>query len=181
VQQRPVDAAYFAEGLAEWNGQLIQLTWQSQIAFVHDLATFSLRRTFRYTGEGWGLTRDQNSFILSDGSSQLRFMHPETFREIRRVAVTDGGRPVEKLNELEYIRGEVHANVWQTNRIARISPRTGRVIRWLDLSGLMGGGFRLDDVDAVLNGIAYDAAGNRLFVTGKLWPRLFEIEIVPRR
>jgi glutaminyl-peptide cyclotransferase len=180
VQQHRVDAAYFAEGLAEWNGELVQLTWQSNIAFVYDLATFSMRRTFRYAGEGWGLTRDQQGFILSDGTDQLRFLRPDTFREVRRVTVTDGGVPVRDLNELEYIRGEVYANVWHTDRIARISPESGRVLRWIDLRGLMATGYRLDP-EAVLNGIAYDAATNRLFVTGKLWPRLFEIEAVPRR
>ncbi len=180
VQQHRVDAAYFAEGLAEWNGQLVQLTWQSNIAFVYDMATFSMRRTFRYAGEGWGLTRDQQGFILSDGTDQLRFLHPDTFREVRRVTVTDGGAPVRDLNELEYIRGEVYANIWHTDRIARISPESGRVLRWIDLSGLMATGYRLDP-EAVLNGIAYDAATNRLFVTGKLWPRLFEIEAVSSR
>jgi len=180
VQQHRVDAAYFAEGLAEWNGQLVQLTWRSNIAFVYDLATFSMRRTLRYTGEGWGLARDQQGFILSDGTAQLRFLHPDTFREVRRITVTDGGVPVRDLNELEYIRGEVYANVWHTNRIARISPESGRVLRWIDLTGLMATGYRLDP-EAVLNGIAYDAAGDRLFVTGKLWPRLFEIDVVARR
>jgi glutamine cyclotransferase len=180
VQQHRAGTEYFAEGLAEWNGQLVQLTWQSNIAFVYDMATFSMRRTFRYAGEGWGLTRDQQGFILSDGTDQLRFLHPDTFREVRRVTVTDGGVPVRDLNELEYIRGEVYANVWHTDRIARISPESGRVLRWIDLSGLMATGYRLDP-EAVLNGIAYDTATNRLFVTGKLWPRLFEIEAIPRR
>jgi glutaminyl-peptide cyclotransferase len=180
VQQHRVGAEYFAEGLAEWKGQLVQLSWQSNIAFVYDMATFSMRRTFRYAGEGWGLTRDQQGFILSDGTDQLRFLDPDTFREVRRVTVTDGGVPVRDLNELEYIRGEVYANVWHTDRIARISPESGRVLRWIDLSGLMATGYRLDP-EAVLNGIAYDTATNRLFVTGKLWPRLFEIEAIPRR
>ena len=180
VQQHRVDAAYFAEGLAEWNGQLVQLTWRSNVAFVYDLASFAPRRTLRFTGEGWGLTRDQDGFILSDGTDQLRFLHPDTFREVRRVTVTDGGVPVRDLNELEYIRGEVYANVWHTDRIARISPQSGRVVRWIDLRGLMSTGYRLDP-EAVLNGIAYDAGSNRLFVTGKLWPRLFEIEVVPRK
>ena len=180
VQQHRLDTAYFAEGLTEWNGQLVQLTWRSNIAFVYDLASFALRRTFTYTGEGWGLTRDREGFILSDGTEQLRFLHPGTFREVRRVTVTDGGVPVRDLNELEYVRGEVFANVWHTDRIARISPESGRVVGWIDLRGLMSTGYRLDS-EAVLNGIAYDAANNRLFVTGKLWPRLFEIEVVPRK
>ncbi|MGH9783338.1 MAG: glutaminyl-peptide cyclotransferase, partial [Terriglobia bacterium] len=147
---------------------------------VYDRASFSLHRTVRYTGERWGLTQDQNGFILSDGTDQLRFLHPETFREVRRLAVTDGGVAVRDLNELEYIRGEVYANVWHTDRIARISPQTGRVVRWIDLRGLMAAEYRRNP-EAVLNGIAHDAQNNRLFVTGKLWPRLFEIEVVPRK
>jgi glutamine cyclotransferase len=177
VQQRRVDQAHFAEGLADWKDQLVQLTWQSNVAFVYDRASFAPRRTLSYSGEGWGLTSDERRFILSDGTEQLRFLDPETFREIGRVTVTDGTRPVRDLNELEYIRGEVYANVWHTDRIARISPQTGKVTRWIDLRGLMSAGYRLDP-EAVLNGIAYDAAGDRLFVTGKLWPRLFEIQIV---
>jgi glutamine cyclotransferase len=180
VQQHRLDAAYFGEGLAEWNGQLVQLTWRSNVAFVYDLASFSLRRTLSYTGEGWGLTRDQKGFILSDGTDQLRFFDPDTFREVRRLTVTDGGVPVRNLNELEYVRGEVYANVWHTDRIARISPQSARVVGWIDLRSLMATGYRLDP-EAVLNGIAYDATTNRLFVTGKLWPRLFEIEVVPRK
>ena len=176
VQQRRLDNTYFAEGLSEWNGQLVQLTWQSQLAFVYDLVTFAPRRTFTYTGEGWGLTRDREAFILSDGSDELRFLNPDTFRQIRRVKVTDRGVPVRDLNELEYVRGEVYANVWHTDRIARIDPQSGRVRGWIDLGGLMS--TRRLDTEAVLNGIAHDAVGNRLFVTGKLWPRLFEIEVV---
>jgi glutamine cyclotransferase len=179
VQQRAVDAAYFAEGLADWKEQLVQLTWQSHVAFVYDRVSFAPRRTFDYSGQGWGLTRDEKRFILSDGSDQLRFFDPETFRETGRVTVTDGQTRIRDLNELEYIRGEVYANVWHTDRIARISPETGRVVRWIDLQGLMSSGYRLES-EAVLNGIAHDAERNRLFVTGKLWPKLFEIEIIPR-
>jgi glutaminyl-peptide cyclotransferase len=180
LQQQRIDPEYFAEGLAEWKGQLVQLTWQSNVAFVYDRATFVRRRTFNYSGEGWGLAGDAGGFVLSDGSAQLRFLDPETFREVRRVTVTDGTTPISQLNELEVVNGEVWANVWHTNRIARISPRTGKVVGWIDLAGLMAGSFRLD-AEAVLNGIAYDAASRRLFVTGKLWPRLFEIQVVPRR
>jgi glutaminyl-peptide cyclotransferase len=179
VQERRVDQAHFAEGLADWKDQLVQLTWQSNIAFVYDFASFAPRRTHSYSGEGWGLTHDGKRFILSDGTNQLRFLDPETFREMGSIAVLDGQTPVRDLNELEYIRGEIYANVWHTDRIARISPETGRVIRWIDLRGLMSGGYKLDS-EAVLNGIAYDAARNRLFVTGKLWPRIFEIEVIQR-
>ena len=178
--QEVFNGPYFAEGLAEWDGQLVQLTWQSNIAFVYDLASFTPRGTLRYTGEGWGLTRDRDGFILSDGTEHLRFLDPKTFRETRRITVTDRGRPVRDLNELEYIRGEIYANVWHTDRIARISPQSGRVIGWIDLRGLLSSGYRLD-AEAVLNGIAHDAGNNRLFVTGKLWPRLFEIEEVPQK
>ena len=180
VQQRRIDRVHFGEGLADWKGQLVQLTWQSNVAFVYDMTSFAPRRSFSYRGEGWGLTRDDTRFILSDGTHQLRFLNTETFQEIGRVTVTDAGTTIRNLNELEYIRGEVYANVWHTDRIARISPETGRVIRWLDLRGLMSGGYKLDS-EAVLNGIAHDVAGNRLFVTGKRWPRLFEIEIVQRK
>src|SRR5687767_6525908 len=180
VQQHRLDRGYFVEGLEEWNGQLVELTWRTNIGFVYDLASFAPRRTLSYGGEGWGLTRDPEGFIRSDGTERLRFLHPDTFREVRRVTVTDGGVAVRDLNELEYVRGEVYANVWHTDRIARISPQSGRVIGWIDLKGLMSAGYRLDS-EAVLNGIAYDTERNRLFVTGKLWPRLFEIEVAPRK
>ncbi len=177
VQQHRLDQPYFGEGLAAWKEQLVQLTWRSNLAFVYDAKSFAPRRTFSYSGEGWGLTHDGARFILSDGTDELRFLDPETFREIRRVPVMAGGVPVRDLNELEFVRGEIYANVWNTDRIARISPQSGQVTGWIDLRGLMSTGYRLDP-EAVLNGIAYDAANNRLFVTGKLWPRLFEIRVV---
>jgi glutaminyl-peptide cyclotransferase len=175
LQRRPLSPAFFGEGITIWKDSLIELTWRAQIGFVYDLGSFDQRRTFTYTGEGWGLTHDASSLIMSDGTSALRFLDPETFRERRRVTVTDGGSPVTELNELEYIKGEVFANVWQTNRIARIAPDTGRVVGWIDLTGLLGA--TPVSSDAVLNGIAYDAAADRLFVTGKLWPKLFEIKV----
>jgi glutaminyl-peptide cyclotransferase len=178
LQQRQVDAAYFAEGLAEWKGRLFQLTWRSNVAFVYDLATFAPVKTLRYPGEGWGLAAGPDGLILSDGSADLRVLDPDTFREIRRVTVKDAGIAIDQLNELEVVRGEVWANVWHENRIARIDPKTGRVTGWIDMSGLMGM-YRLD-AEAVLNGIAFDAASGRLFVTGKLWPKLFEIQLVPK-
>jgi glutamine cyclotransferase len=147
---------------------------------VYDLVSFAPRRTFGYSGEGWGLTYDRDVFILSDGTEVLRFLDPGTFREVKRVVVTDGGTGVGTLNELESVRGEVYANVWHTDRIARISPQSGRVVGWIDLKGLLPPVYRLDP-EAVLNGIAYDSSRDRLFVTGKLWPRLFEIEVVPRK
>jgi glutaminyl-peptide cyclotransferase len=169
---------YFGEGLTDWNRSLVQLTWKTGTAFVYDRFTFKITRTFQYEGEGWGLTHDATTLIMSDGSSVLRFLDPKSFREIRRISVHDEqGRPVEQLNELEYIRGEIYANIWHADKIVRISPRTGKVLGWIDLSGLMDKS-QLPDADAVLNGIAYDARGDRLFVTGKLWPKLFEIRIV---
>jgi glutamine cyclotransferase len=175
LQRYDLPAEYFGEGLTNWDGNLIQLTWKSGTGFVYDSFSFALRRTFHYKGEGWGLTHDAKALILSDGSAVLRFLDPSSFREIRRMSVVDDkGQPVLNLNELEFARGEIYANVWQTDRIVQISPRTGKVLGWIDLSGLMA---KLADPDAVLNGIAYDAKGDRLFVTGKLWPKLFEIRV----
>jgi glutamine cyclotransferase len=164
---RPVSDQYFAEGLTDWKNTLIQLTWQTHIAFVYDRATFRLLRTFPYQGEGWGLTHDAKSLILSDGTATLKFFDPDTFKEIRRVTVTDHGKPIAELNELEFIHGEIYSNVWHTDRIARISPATGRVLGWINLKGLVPRD-QLSNDEAVLNGIAYDSAHNRLFVTGKL-------------
>jgi glutamine cyclotransferase len=180
LQLHDVPDKYFAEGLTDWKNTLVQLTWQSHIALVYDRSTFKLLRTFHYDGEGWGLTHDARSLILSDGTSNLRFFDPDTFRETRRITVKDKGKPVTQLNELEYIHGEIYANVWHADRIARISPETGRVIGWIDLKDLMPRS-QLSDDEAVLNGIAYDTAHDRLFVTGKLWPKIFEITIVPEK
>lgn len=177
MQLQKLDSQYFGEGIAILNDTLFQLTWQSGIAFLYDRTTFTRTGTFSYTGEGWGLTHDERRLIMSDGTATLRFIDPASHKEISRLAVRDGGKPVLNLNELEYIKGEVFANVWQTDRIARISPKTGEVTGWIDLKGLLPASEQAPD--AVLNGIAYDAAGDRLFVTGKLWPKVFEIRIVP--
>jgi len=180
LQSYNLPSEYFGEGLTDWGSQLVQVTWQNGTAFVYDRFSFSLRARLHYSGEGWGLTHDQTSLILSDGSPTLKFLNPESFREIKRISVHDGqGNLIKDLNELEYIHGEVYANVWQTDRIVRISPRTGRVLGWIDLSGLVDKR-DLPDPGAVLNGIAYDAKGGRLFVTGKLWPKLFEIKVIER-
>lgn len=178
LQRLSVPSQYFAEGLTDWGSTLIQLTWKAHTAFVYDRFSFRLLRTFQFSGEGWGLTQDGKHLILSDGSSTLRFLNPETFVEVRRIAVTDHGAPVKELNELEYVHGEIYANIWYSNKIARISPETGRVLGWIDLSGILPAS-ELQDPGAVLNGIAYDARHDRLFVTGKLWPKLFEIQVVP--
>ncbi len=180
LQEYLVPREYFAEGLTNWGPDLIQLTWTSKTGFVYDRATFRIKRTFDYTGEGWGLAQDGSRLIMSDGTPFLRFLDPRSFRETGRIAVRERGQPVLDLNELEVVRGEIYANVWHTDRIARISPGTGAVTGWIDLKGLREIAEGYGD-EAVLNGIAYDAAGNRLFVTGKLWSKLFEIRVGPAR
>ena len=181
LQKHDVPAEYFGAGLTDWGSTLIQLTWKTHRGFVYDRFSFSLQRTFEFEGEGWGLTHDRTQLIMSDGSSYLRFLDPKTFKEARRIRVTDeAGQAIENLNELEYVHGEVYANIWHSDTIVRISPRTGRVIGRIDLSGIIDKG-ELHDPEAVLNGIAYDSTGDRLFVTGKLWPKLFEIRVVANR
>jgi len=179
MQEVPLDRQYFGEGIAITGEKLIQLTWTSGIGFVYDRSTFSLLTSFRYQGQAWGLTSDGRHLIMSDGSAKLRFWDPQSFAEVRHMEVRDQGRPVTNLNELEVVEGEIFANVWQSERIARISPADGRVLGWIDLSGLLSVAER-EGTD-VLNGIAYDREGRRLFVTGKWWPQLFEIEIRPKR
>ncbi|MGO9936039.1 MAG: glutaminyl-peptide cyclotransferase [Terracidiphilus sp.] len=178
LQFQDVPSKYFAEGLTDWGSTLIQLTWQSHIALVYDRATFRFLRSFQYDGEGWGLAHDAKNLILSDGSATLRFFDPATFRETRRITVKDHGKSVDQLNELEFIHGQIYANIWHSDRIARISPATGAVLGWIDLGNLLPAS-QHSSAEAVLNGIAYDAAHDRIFVTGKLWPKLFEIQVVP--
>lgn len=181
LQKYDMPAEYFGEGLTDWGGSLIQLTWKAHKGFVYDRFSFSVLKTFPYEGEGWGLTHDGTRLIMSDGTAYLRFLDPKSFVETGRIHVTDAaGRAIEELNELEYIRGEIYANVWGTDEILRISPRTGKVLGWIDLSGIIDKR-ELSDPDAVLNGIAYDAKGGRIFVTGKLWPKLFEIKVKARQ
>ena len=180
LQSANVPSEYFAEGLASWGSTLVQLTWQSHVAFVYDRFSFRLLRTFKCEGEGWGLTQDGKSMILSDGTSTLRFFDPANFHEVRHIIVRDHGLQIAQLNELEYVHGQIYANVWHTDRIVRIAPATGQVLGWIDLAGLLPENQR-SDPEAVLNGIAYDARHDRLFVTGKLWPKLFEIKIVPEK
>lgn len=176
LQIRKTDEQYFGEGIVICDDRLIQLTWQHGLGFVYDRNTFEPKGTFKYSGEGWGLTHDGTRLIMSDGTPVLRFLDPKTLQQTGKLAVHDRGVPVDDLNELEYVKGEIFANVWQTQRVARISPKTGEVSGWIDLRGL------LNPRDAVgvdvLNGIAYDAKGDRLFVTGKWWPRVFEIELI---
>jgi glutaminyl-peptide cyclotransferase len=177
LKKQPIAYMYFGEGITVFGGKLYELTWQNGTAFTYDAKTFEKNGQFRYSGEGWGLTHDAKRLIMSDGTPSLRFLDPATFNETGRIFVTDGGRPVKDLNELEYIEGEVWANVWQTNLVARINPATGAVNSWVDFSGLLKPA-EAEKAD-VLNGIAYDGKAGRIFVTGKKWPKLFEIKVVP--
>lgn len=176
LNQVSVPRPYFAEGLALLNGKLYQLTWQHGVGFIYDTATFNKLAEFKYSGEGWGLTTDGKLLILSDGSHRIRFLDPETFAVRKTISVVDGGRVIDSLNELEYVKGEILANIWYDERIARIDPNTGRVNGWIDLKGLREASGATGE-ESVLNGIAYDAAADRLFLTGKLWPKLFEIRL----
>lgn len=176
LQKIDVPPPIFAEGLALLNGKLYQLTWENHKAFVYDVGTFQKLGEFHVDGEGWGLTEDGESLILSDGSNQIRFIDPATFRIKRTISVMDKGQPLRELNELEYVKGEIYANIWHKDQIVRIDPQTGAVLGWIDLKGLLPAG-QVSDEEAVLNGIAYDEAGDRLFITGKLWPKLFEIRL----
>lgn len=175
LQKRDVPAQYFGEGITVRGNELFQLTWQSGVALVYDRATFAPKRQFKYAGEGWGLTQDKTALIMSDGTEFLRFLDPNTFAEKRRIRVTVGGVPLKNLNELEYVKGEVLANVWQTDYVARIDPATGNVNGYIDFRGLLSS--REREATDVLNGIAYDEATDRLFITGKLWPRVFEVRV----
>jgi len=178
--ERQISSQYFGEGIVDWKDKLIELTWKDQIGFVYGIDDFETRGEFAYQGEGWALTRDDKRLIMSDGTSRLRFIDPETLKETGGVTVTDEGRPVDQLNELEWVKGEILANIWQTDRIARIDPATGKVKGWIDLTGLLPPEERARA--DVLNGIAYDAKADKLIVTGKLWPRLYEIRLVaPKR
>jgi glutamine cyclotransferase len=171
-------AQLFGEGITVFGERLIQLTWRSGVGLVYDKRSFRLLEEFGYEGEGWGLTHDGRRLIMSDGTATLRFLHPETYGEIGRLTVFDGNGPVAGLNELEYVGGEVYANVWPTSRIARIDPATGRILAWVDLDTVSRRNAAFNP-DAVLNGIAHQPRGDRLFITGKLWPNLYEVKVVP--
>jgi glutamine cyclotransferase len=180
VQKVDIPPEYFGEGIVNWGDRLVSLTWKSQVGFVFDLATLKVRKQFHYQGEGWALTQDGQQIIMSDGSPELRFLNPKTLLETKRVQVTFEGQPVRNVNELEWVKGEIYANVWETNVIVRIDPKDGHVIGVINLAGLLSPADQVSGPDSVLNGIAYDAKGDRLFVTGKNWPKLFEIRLVSR-
>ena len=180
VKSKDIPPKYFGEGITRWKDTLVGLTWQTQTGFVFDLNTFETRSEFVYPGEGWGLANDDKTLVMSDGTATLRFLDPQTFLEKRRVKVTADGIAVDQVNELEWVGDEIYANLWHTNTIARIDPATGKIVGWIDLSKLYPAAGTGPTSENVLNGIAYDAEKKRLFVTGKLWPKLYEIKLVPR-
>jgi glutaminyl-peptide cyclotransferase len=179
LQSVPIPPGLFGEGITNFGNEIVSITWQGGNGYRWDLPT--LRRTgeWHYEGEGWGLTQNGTDIVMSDGTSAIRFLDPVTLAERRRITVTIQGTELTELNELEWVNGEIYANIWQTPRIARIDPNTGRVTGIIDLSGIANQ--NTTSSDAVLNGIAWDAQHDRLFVTGKLWPRLYEIDLVPQR
>jgi glutamine cyclotransferase len=179
LQRHDLPPQYFGEGIVDWGPNIYEWTWKSQVCFVYRRSNLQLIKQFTYTGEGWGMTRTASELITSDGSATLRFRDPETFQEIRHVVVKEGNISVDRLNELEFIKGEIYANIWHSNMIARISPQDGHVMAWIDLTGLLQAD-QMVDAESVLNGIAYDSQHDRLFVTGKQWPTIFEITIIPR-
>jgi glutaminyl-peptide cyclotransferase len=178
VQKLDIPPQFFGEGIVNWQGHLISLTWKSHVGFAFDLATFKLERQFGYEGEGWALTQDGKQLIMSDGTSELRFLNPRTLKETKRIQVTFDGRPTRNVNELEWVKGEIFANVWGTNWIVRIDPDSGKVVGLINIAGLLSPSDNVRGPDDVPNGIAYDAKGDRLFVTGKNWPKLFEIRLL---
>lgn len=180
LQKIDLDARYFGEGITIFDNRIIQQTWQSHIGFVYEVETFDRLTTFAYPTEGWGLTHDGQRLIFSDGTSTIRFLDPSSFAVTSTIQVRDGTQPINKLNELEFVKGEILANVWLTDWIVKIDPPSGQVTGWIDCAGLLPKELRSGNRDDVLNGIAYDRENDRLFVTGKRWPLLFEIEIVPK-
>jgi glutaminyl-peptide cyclotransferase len=178
IQQFDVPGDYFGEGIVNWGPRLISLTWRSHVGFVHDLASFRVQGQFSYTGEGWGLTQDGRRIIMSDGTAELRFIDPRTLKETGKISANIDGRPVRNLNELEWVKGEIYANVWQTNWIVRINPDNGQIVGVIQLDGILPASKRVLGQTDVLNGIAYDPERDRLFVTGKNWPNLFEIRLL---
>jgi glutamine cyclotransferase len=179
-QRHDLPAPYFGEGIVDWGPDIFEWTWQSHVCFVYDRFSMRVVKQFSYAGEGWGMTRTQTELITSDGTAILRFRDPATFKATRQIVVEDDGKMIDRLNELEFIRGEIYANVWHSDRIARISPKDGHVIAWIDLTGLLPAD-KMIDAESVLNGIAYDAQHDRIFVTGKQWPTIFEIKVVAQR
>ena len=181
VRSHSIPNKYFGEGIAVTGNKIVQLTWNSRKGFVYDKRTFELKDTFEYPTEGWGLTYDGRNLIMSDGSSKLYFLSPDSYEIVGEMEVYDESGPVKRLNELEFVKGEIYANVWGTDRIARIDSKTGRVTGWIEMSGLLSKEDQRKRKVDVLNGIAYQKDSDRLFVTGKLWPKIFEVKLLPKK
>lgn len=179
LRQVRLPGSIFGEGIVSWKGRLVQLTWHRHMGIVWNLADFRPLARFEYAGEGWALTRSETHIYMSDGSPDLRVLDPDTLQQTGTIHVTDDGRPIRNLNELEWVKGQIWANIWQGHRIARIDPENGHVVGWIDLAGLYDASRTPDPIDDVLNGIAYDAVHDRVFVTGKCWPYLYQIELKP--
>ncbi|HET8764719.1 MAG TPA: glutaminyl-peptide cyclotransferase [Rhodanobacter sp.] len=178
LQSAPTPWPDYGEGIAIRKDKLIQLTWRNQEGFLYDLATFKPLAKFSYPGEGWALTSDGRHLYMSDGTPVIRILDPDTLKQTGSIAVTADGQPLQNINELEWVKGEIWANVWLTTRIARIDPASGKVVGWIELAGLVPPASTLaDPTNDVLNGIAYDAQHDRVFVTGKCWPWLYEIKL----
>ena len=180
VEKRDVPG-YFGEGIVNWKDRLIELTYKTQVGFVYDLAGFNVLKQFQYPGEGWALTQDGKRIYMSDGTAEIRMWDPETLRETGRITVTDHDQPIKNVNELEWIKGEIFANIWMQDRIARIDPANGKVVGWIDLTGILSKEDQISGQTDVLNGIAYDSKNDRIFVTGKRWPKLFEIRVLKKQ
>jgi glutaminyl-peptide cyclotransferase len=177
VQRRDVPRQVFGEGIVASGSRILQLSWREGVGFVYDRTTFALLGEIHYPGEGWAMTRNAAHIFMSDGTPRIRILDPQTFAQTGSIDVTVDGKPLEQVNELEWVKGEIYANVWQTSRIARIDPSNGHVVGWIDLGNLAAMQHVEDPADDVLNGIAYDAAHDRLFVTGKRWDAVYEIRI----
>lgn len=179
LRHADIPKPFFGEGITVLEGRIVELTWLSHVGFTYRQSDFQRTGEFQYPGEGWGLANDGKHIYFSDGTSSIRILNPSSLKETRRITVHDGKQEITMLNELEWIRGELWANIWQTNRIARISPADGKILGWIDASGLLTPEDSTAQPVDVLNGIAYDAVHNRIFLTGKLWPKIFEVRVVP--
>ena len=180
LRQTKIDKKYFGEGIAPWGDHIISLTWQTGTGFVWEAGSFKKDRSFSYKGEGWGLTQDGHSLIMSDGTPTLRFLDPKNLQVVRSVQVTLDGQPLDQVNELEWIKGDIYANIWRTRKVVRIDPATGKITAIIDLDTLAETQDSHLPNDAVANGIAYDSVGDHLYVTGKLWSHIYEVKLVPR-
>jgi glutamine cyclotransferase len=180
IRQVTIDKKYFGEGIAPWGDRIISLTWTGGAGFVWSSKDFKVSHNFFYTGEGWGLTGNDKNLIMSDGTSTIRFLDPVSLKTVRTLPVTLNGRAIDQINELEWVDGEIYANVWRTRDIVRIDPQTGKITGIIQLNALPETQDDTLDVNAVANGIAYDAKAKRLFVTGKLWPNLYEVKLLPK-